>query len=58
VPRFAEVPIWTAKNRRRNDRRKLRYPSDRNDDEWAVIEPLIPPAKRGGVSDACPRWRE
>jgi putative transposase len=24
------------------------YPSDLNDDEWAVLEPLIPPAKRGG----------
>jgi transposase len=26
----------------------MRYPSDLNDDEWAVIEPLIPPAQRGG----------
>lgn len=24
------------------------YPSDLNDKEWARIEPLIPPAKRGG----------
>src|SRR5258708_32848694 len=27
---------------------KLRYPSDLTDDEWAYVEPLIPPAKRGG----------
>jgi transposase len=26
----------------------LRYPSDLTDDEWALIEPMIPPAKRGG----------
>jgi len=24
------------------------YPSDLKDDEWAIIEPLIPPAKTGG----------
>lgn len=24
------------------------YPSDLNDGEWAIIEPLIPAAKRGG----------
>src|SRR5580698_8646996 len=41
-------PMWTAKNRGRYDRSKLRYPSDLTDDEWAHVEPLIPPAKRGG----------
>ena len=40
--------MWTAQNRRRYDRSKLRYPSDLTDDEWAHVEPLIPPAKRGG----------
>ena len=25
-----------------------RYPSDLTDREWALIEPLLPPAKRGG----------
>ena len=25
-----------------------RYPSDMSDDEWAILEPLIPPAKPGG----------
>jgi len=40
--------MWTAKNRKRYDRSQLRYPSDLTDDEWRLIEPLIPPAKRGG----------
>jgi transposase len=38
--------MWTAKNRKRYDRSKLRYPSDLTDDEWAHVDPLIPPAKR------------
>jgi hypothetical protein len=40
--------MWTKKNRGRYDRSSLRYPSDLTDDEWAHVEPLIPPAKRGG----------
>ncbi len=40
--------MWTTENRSRYDRSKLRYPSDLTDDEWGVIELLIPPAKRGG----------
>ena len=40
--------MWTRENRARYDRSKLRYPSDLTDEEWAVIGPLIPPAKRGG----------
>ena len=35
-------------NRRRYDRSRLRYPSDLTDEEWALVEPLIAPAKRGG----------
>jgi transposase len=42
------LPMWTVENRGRYDRSKLRYPSDLTDDEWALVEPLIPPAKRGG----------
>lgn len=30
------------------DRGHLRYPSDLTDPEWALVGPLIPPAKRGG----------
>ena len=40
--------MWTSKNRARYDRSKLRYPSDLTDDEWRLIEPLIPPGKTGG----------
>ena len=40
--------MGTNENRSRYDRSKLRYPSDVTDGEWALIGPLIPPAKRGG----------
>src|SRR3954463_1437196 len=40
--------MWTNENRARYNRSKLRYPSDLADAEWAIIAPLIPPAKRGG----------
>jgi transposase len=40
--------MWTIENRARYDRSTLRYPSDLTDAEWALIGPLIPPAKRGG----------
>ncbi|GAB3125273.1 hypothetical protein GCM10027256_22610 [Novispirillum itersonii subsp. nipponicum] len=34
--------------RRVYERAGLRYPSDLTDDEWALVEPLLPRAKRGG----------
>ncbi len=40
--------MWTTKNRPRYDRDWLRYPSDLTDEEWSLVEPLIPPAKHGG----------
>jgi transposase len=40
--------MWTSKNRGRYDRSRLRYPSNLTDEEWAFVEPVIPPAKRGG----------
>lgn len=40
--------MWTDENRVRYDRSKLRYPSDLTDEEWALVRPLIPAAKRGG----------
>ncbi len=40
--------MWTAEHRRAAERRGLRYPSDLTDAEWALIAPMIPPAKRGG----------
>ena len=45
--------MWTTKNRARYDRSKLRYPSDLTDDEWKLIEPLIPPGKLGGGKGAA-----
>jgi len=40
--------MWTDRNRARYDRSKLRYPSDLMDEEWQLVEPLIPPGKPGG----------
>ena len=40
--------MWTNKNRAKYKRDHLRYPSDVTDEEWAHVEPLIPPARRGG----------
>ena len=40
--------MWTQENRSKYNRDHLRYPSDLTDDEWAYVEPLIPPAKPGG----------
>ena len=37
-----------AENRPRYDRDGLRYPSDLTNEEWSVVEPLIPPGKPGG----------
>src|SRR5580704_15691698 len=40
--------MWTHENRPKYNRDHLRYPSDLTDDEWAYVEPLIPPARHGG----------
>ncbi len=40
--------MWTNANRVDYERGYLRYPSDLTDAEWALVGPLIPPAKRGG----------
>jgi transposase len=40
--------MWTNENRARYDRGKLRYPSDLTDAEWALVQPQIPRARRGG----------
>src|SRR5712691_2691678 len=40
--------MWTDDHRRMRPRKGLRYPSDMSDAEWALVEPLIAPAKRGG----------
>jgi transposase len=40
--------MWTTENRALYDRSRLRYPSDLTDEEYSIIRPLIPPAKKGG----------
>jgi len=40
--------MWNAEHRRAGLRTGLRYPSDVADEEWALVAPLIGPAKRGG----------
>ncbi len=40
--------MWTAETRRDYERNTPRYPSDLTDSEWALVAPLIAPAKRGG----------
>ena len=40
--------MWKPEHRRAADRRGLRYPSDLTDAEWALLEPMIPPGRRGG----------
>ena len=40
--------MWKPEHRAAADRGGLRYPSDMTDPEWALVAPLIRPAKRGG----------
>ena len=40
--------MWKPEHRVAADRRGLRYASDLSDAEWAMLAPMIPPAKRGG----------
>ena len=40
--------MWKPEHRLAANRGGLRYPSDLNDAEWALIARLIPPARRGG----------
>ena len=37
--------MWTTENRALYDR-KGRYPSDVTDEEWALVEPHLPPERR------------
>jgi transposase len=36
-------------------RRTRRYPSDTSDEQWALIEPLLPPVNLGGRPEKHPR---
>src|SRR6266702_4251566 len=43
-----ERPMWKPEHRIAADRSGLRYPSDLTGAEWAIVEPMVPPAKHGG----------
>lgn len=40
--------MWTKEQREAHKPRIAGYPSDVTDAEWAIIEPMIPPARPGG----------
>ncbi len=40
--------MWTETTRRKHARKGLRYSSDLTDEEWAVLEPLVPARSRLG----------
>ena len=64
---------WTEITRPKYRRDGLRYASDTTDEEWAVIEPLLPPVRRRGrpretplrtvvnanfyIAQSCCQWR-
>ena len=37
--------MWTAETRKTHDRKASRYPSDLLDEEWALVEPHLPPPR-------------
>ena len=47
-PNQRGLAMWTETARIRHKPREGRYPSDLTDAEWQVIEPMIPPPRRGG----------
>jgi hypothetical protein len=44
--------MWSASNRKRYDRSRLRYPSDLTDEEWAYVAPAIPRQPGGAATGA------
>ena len=40
--------MWTDDQRKAHKPRGVRYPSDVSDEEWAIVEPMIPLARTGG----------
>lgn len=46
--------MWTPTTREQYRRRTTRYQTDLTDEEWRVIEPLLPPAKQTGRPRAWP----
>jgi len=52
---WANETMWTPATRRQHSRAGLRYASDLADDEWRVLEPLLPCAPR--LALVCPAAR-
>ena len=46
--------MWTPATRRQHSREGLRYASDLTDDEWRIVEPLLPGAPGRGRRRAWP----
>lgn len=46
--------MWTPTTRRQHSRCHLRYKTDLTDEEWAVIEPLLPAPAQGGRPPSWP----
>jgi transposase len=44
--------MWTEDDRKTHRPRGVRYPSDVSDQEWAIVAPMIPPARTGGRNRA------
>ena len=42
------LPCGPTNSAKSTSRERGRYPSDVTDEEWAIIEPMIPPARTGG----------
>ncbi|HSR80792.1 MAG TPA: IS5/IS1182 family transposase, partial [Hyphomicrobiaceae bacterium] len=40
--------MWTDEQRKTHKPPVGRYPSGVTDEEWAIIEPMIPPGRTGG----------
>lgn len=49
--------MWTSENRARYERKTAGYPSDLTDEEWALIEPHLPPPRRGRRHPGAERRR-
>ena len=49
--------MWTDENRASYERKGARYPSDVTDEEWALVEPHLPPPRkpRGTKAMVCAR---
>lgn len=46
--------MWSPTTRAHHNRSDLRYASDLTDDEWRLLEPLLPPPRRCGRRPAWP----